>query len=94
MRLFLPSAFSSEALVAFFPADVALALASLATAWLVYRGHAFERSAAWFVAGCAVYATLWCVGIWLLTGEAFLGAAMMVPCAFASVACAVWARRS
>ena len=94
MSWFFPKGMATEALTAFLPADALFAAGSFVTAWLASRAHPRERLAAWFVAGAAVYATLWCLGIWLLTGEALAGVLCMLPCALASVACAVWAGRS
>ena len=93
MRMFLPGEMATNALTAFLPADVLFAAGSFVTAWLAFRSHPRERLAAWFVAGAACYATLWCVGIWVLTGEALAGVFFMFPCAIASVACALLASR-
>jgi hypothetical protein len=94
MRYFLPHAMPVEALTAFLPADAVFAASSFVAGWLAFRAHPRERLAAWFVAGAACYAMLWCIGIWALTGEALAGVLCMLPCAVASVACAVWASRS
>ncbi len=93
MRLFLPSDVPVEALTAFLPADALFAAGSFVAAWLAFRAHPRERLVAWFVAGAACYATLWCIGIWALTGEALAGVLCMLPCAGASVACALLASR-
>lgn len=91
--MFLPGEMASNALTAFLPADALFAAGSFVAAWLAFRAHPRERLAAWLVAGAACYATLWCVGIWALTGEALAGVLCMLPCAVASVVCAVWASR-
>ena len=91
---FLPLNMPVEALTAFLPADALMTAGSFVASWLAFRAHPGERLAAWFVAGAAFNATLWCIGIWWLTGEAFAGVVCMLPCAVASVACAVWASRS
>lgn len=94
IRAFLPASVVNEALTAFLPADAVLALASIVAARLAFRVHPRERPAAWFVAGAACYATLWCAGIWAQTGEALAGVLFMLPCALASLCCAMWANRS
>lgn len=93
-RSFIAASQNDETLVAFFPSDVVFASASFAAALFAFRRHEWERPAAWFAAGCAIYATLWCAGVWWQTGEAAAAVAIMSPCALASTACALWAHRS
>lgn len=77
-------------MLAFWPADLLLlVLGSAFAAWTAHRHRAAAPRVASFVAGAAVYATLYCVGATLLTGAGLLPTAMMLMCGVGTVAAAM-----
>jgi protein-S-isoprenylcysteine O-methyltransferase Ste14 len=81
-RWFLPAAEPEWTLLAFLPADPALIATSIAASIRYARRR---PDPAWTAAGCAIYATLACIGTASLTGGAWLNVALMLPCAAASL---------
>lgn len=65
-------------LLAFWLADWALVVVgSAATAILVWRAHPARTPALWLLTGALGYAALYCLGLSLLTGAAWLASALM-----------------
>ena len=86
---FKPSGFSAEALLAFWLGDFVLLIAgSLATAWACQRQRSWASIAVWALAAAVWYPALYCVGVSILTDEAWLASAMMVGMAGLTLAMA------
>ncbi|MBI4909868.1 MAG: hypothetical protein HY820_39990 [Acidobacteria bacterium] len=77
---FLPSATPDSALLSFALADAVFFIgAGLAAATGIARGAAWARPALWLHTGGACYAAMYVLLQWMLTGEAWLAAAAMMP---------------
>lgn len=85
-QAFIPEPPGELALLGFWLADATAASASLAAAILLRGGSRYAPAALWLAAGCMVYASLTCLGLSWLTGEAWLAVALMLPAATLSVA--------
>lgn len=76
-------------LLAFWIADLAcVVLGSAVAAWLVHRRDARRSTALAFLSGAMVYATLYCAALSIMTGEAWLGVALMLPATVVTLAIA------
>jgi hypothetical protein len=81
-------------LFAFLLPDLAVAAAgSFAASALSLRRSPMAPHAIWLVAGGVTYAALYCVALWLATGAAWLGVALMAPAAALSLAFALGSTR-
>lgn len=79
---FQPASWPREALLGFWLGDLLLLVGgSLAAAIFVLRGDRHAQLAIWGLAAAAWYPTLTCVGVSLLTGQAWLASALMVALA-------------
>ncbi len=77
---FLPEAFPENVLLAFWLADfVFVVAASWLGAWMILRRHPARKGTVWFAAGGVGCTALYCLGLSILTGEAWLATAMMMP---------------
>lgn len=77
---FKPPGAPDWAILAFWLADLLLfVVGSLLSAVFVFRGSALARPVLWFTAGGVSYASLYCVGLSLLTGTVWLASAAMLP---------------
>ena len=76
---FQPTSFPPEALLGFWLGDFLLLVAgSLVTAIVVIRSVSWASMAIWSLAATVWYPTLYCIGISLITGEAWIAAGLMV----------------
>jgi hypothetical protein len=83
---FRPSSGTDDMLLAFWLADLlCIAGGSLLAAWWLRVGHRRRVHALWFLSGAIAYATLYCLALVAMTGEAWLGAILMVPAASVTV---------
>lgn len=86
---FQPEGWPPDTLLGFWLADLVLLCGgSVATAWAVTVQRPWAATAVWALAAAAWYPTLYCVGVSVLTGQAWLGAAMMATLAGLSLAMA------
>lgn len=82
-------------LLALAPADlVVFVVGSLAASAGIARRTSWAAPAAWITAGGAGYAALYCVGLAWIAKASWLGAALMVPAAAASLVAAGVAARA
>lgn len=76
-------------LMSFWLADmVCVASGSAIAAFMIHRREARRLPALWFTSGAMVYATLYCIVITAMTGEAILGMLLMAPATAITVAIA------
>ena len=87
-QLFWAADTSRSTLAAFAVADLlAFVGASAVAAWLVRVEHGWAIRGLWLVVGATGYATLYCVGSTVATGEASLAAfVMLIACACTTAA--------
>jgi hypothetical protein len=84
---FRPTDAPDSMLLAFWLSDlVCIVLASLVGAWLVHRHDPRRVAVLSFTSGALLYGTLYCATLTWLTGEAWLGAMLMIPATAATLA--------
>src|SRR5690606_29091813 len=79
---FKPASWPAETLLGFWLADGSLLIAgSLVTAYAVMFEQPWAKLAIWALAAAAWYPTLYCVGVSVLMGEAWIASALMAAMA-------------
>ena len=82
IRWFQPEQWPQESLLSFFLPDLTfLVLGSLVAARAVLSERAWASSAVWLLVGAGWYPALYCVGVSLVTGEAWIASSLMVAMA-------------
>lgn len=88
-RLFLPATVPDHAILAFWLADLGLVVAGSGMSGLaLLRDDHRLPPLLWFTAGAVSYAALAAVGLTMMSGEAVLGAALMLPAMVVTLAIA------
>lgn len=86
---FQPAAWPDAALLSFWLPDMTMIVAgSLTVAWAVSWQKPWASMAVWSLAAAVWYATLYCIGVSLSTGQAWIAAALMTCMAGLSLAMA------
>jgi len=78
-RWFLPSAWPEDSLLGFWLSDILLLTGGSAfAAYVVLQRKPWADTAVWSVTAASWYPTLYCIGVSLMTDQAWLASAMMV----------------
>lgn len=82
IRLFQPTEWPPEVLLSFFLADlIFLVIGSLVAAIAVMGERTWAKTAVWIMVGAGWYPALYCVGVSVLTDEAWIASSLMVAMA-------------